>query len=85
VGCRYELEGLEIVWAIKHKSITATFVDPGAAEFFMSRLDKSSDSGGDEVAKPKRTKYTVAGNHLSIYRFPFFRVLTKENQLNCNF
>ncbi|CAG0912432.1 unnamed protein product [Notodromas monacha] len=47
----YELEGLEIVWAIKHSSISATFVDPGAAEFFLSRLEgkrKGKEEGEED-------------------------------------
>jgi small subunit ribosomal protein S18b len=37
----YEIEGVDIVWAVKDRHISAAFVDPGAAEFFQSRLDKT--------------------------------------------
>ncbi|VDN26362.1 unnamed protein product [Gongylonema pulchrum] len=35
---RYELKNVEIIWAIRHSSISATFFDEGAAEFFKPML-----------------------------------------------
>lgn len=53
----YEIEGCEVVWAIKDKSISSTFVDPGAGEFFMAELNKKKET---QEGKPsKRLKYTV--------------------------
>ncbi|XP_056016616.1 pyridine nucleotide-disulfide oxidoreductase domain-containing protein 1-like [Ostrea edulis] len=53
----YEVEGCEVVWAIKDRSISSTFVDPGAGEFFMSELNKKKETR--EEAPSKRLKYTV--------------------------
>ncbi|CAH1798790.1 unnamed protein product [Owenia fusiformis] len=54
----YEIEGCDIIWAVKDDSITSTFVDCGAAQFFLPQLknDKSTESGGPM----KRLKYTTA-------------------------
>lgn len=50
------IAGIEIVWAIKDQHMTATFIDPGAAEFLRSELSKEKvDTGGPS----KRQKYTV--------------------------
>ncbi|MEE6477385.1 hypothetical protein FKM82_011496 [Ascaphus truei] len=52
----YEIEGCEVIWAIKDKSIGNTFFDAGAAQFLITQL---------KAAKPetpgacKRTKYTT--------------------------
>ena len=54
----YELDNVEIVWAIKDTSVSSVFVDPGAGEFFISELHKDKV----ETDKPvKRMKYTVRG------------------------
>nr|XP_022295715.1 pyridine nucleotide-disulfide oxidoreductase domain-containing protein 1-like [Crassostrea virginica] len=53
----YEIEGCEVIWAIKDKSISSTFVDPGAGEFFMGELNKKKET---QEGKPsKRLKYSV--------------------------
>lgn len=63
-GFRYEIEGCEVIWAIKDKSISSTFVDPGAGEFFMAELNKKKKT---QEGKPsKRLKYTVDGKSLII-------------------
>ncbi|XP_014293784.1 pyridine nucleotide-disulfide oxidoreductase domain-containing protein 1 [Halyomorpha halys] len=52
----HEVEGMEIIWVIKNNHISATFIDPGAAEFFQSSLikeDKNTD------LPTKRLKFTV--------------------------
>lgn len=54
----YEMEGCEVVWAMKDKSIGNTFLDPGAAEFLIPQL---------KVERPqtpltcKRSRYTTEG------------------------
>lgn len=53
----YEIEGCEVVWAIKDKSISSTFVDPGAGEFFMAELNKKKETQEGKLSK--RLKYTV--------------------------
>uniref|UniRef100_A0A6I8P5N6 Pyridine nucleotide-disulphide oxidoreductase domain 1 n=1 Tax=Ornithorhynchus anatinus TaxID=9258 RepID=A0A6I8P5N6_ORNAN len=52
----YEIEGCEVVWAIKDKAIGNTFFDAGAAEFLVSKL--SSEKPEAKLAC-KRTKYTT--------------------------
>eukprot|EP00092_Neocalanus_flemingeri_P008377 GFUD01009033.1.p1 GENE.GFUD01009033.1~~GFUD01009033.1.p1 ORF type:complete len:491 (+),score=165.10 GFUD01009033.1:159-1475(+) len=54
----YELDNVEIVWAIKDTSISSVFVDPGAGEFFIKELNKEKDNASKPV---KRMKYTVRG------------------------
>ncbi|XP_033739576.1 pyridine nucleotide-disulfide oxidoreductase domain-containing protein 1-like [Pecten maximus] len=57
----YEVQGCEVVWAIKDKSISSAFVDAGAAEFFLPKLNSEKDEG----SKPsKRLKYTSEDNNL---------------------
>ena len=61
---RYELEGCEVVWAIKDKSIAHTFVDAGAGEFFLEHLNKDKDK--TPAGPSKRLKYTTAGESENI-------------------
>ncbi|XP_003470377.2 pyridine nucleotide-disulfide oxidoreductase domain-containing protein 1 isoform X1 [Cavia porcellus] len=54
----YEIEGCEVIWAIKDKAIGNTFFDAGAAEFLTSKLVSEKP----EAKIPhKRTKYTTEG------------------------
>ncbi|XP_059170159.1 pyridine nucleotide-disulfide oxidoreductase domain-containing protein 1-like [Physella acuta] len=53
----YELEGCEVIWAIKDKSIAHTFVDAGAGEFFMEHVNKVKLRKPHEPSK--RLKYTT--------------------------
>lgn len=52
----YEIEGCEVIWAIKDKAIGNTFFDAGAAEFLTSKL--MSEKSEAKLAH-KRTIYTV--------------------------
>ncbi|XP_040823564.1 pyridine nucleotide-disulfide oxidoreductase domain-containing protein 1 isoform X2 [Ochotona curzoniae] len=54
----YEIEGCEVIWAIKDKAIGNTFFDAGAAEFLTSKL--VSQTPEPKIAH-KRTKYTTEG------------------------
>lgn len=54
----YEVEGCEVIWAIKDKAIGNTFFDAGAAEFLTSKLAAKKSQA--EIAN-KRTKYTTDG------------------------
>ncbi|XP_035304714.1 pyridine nucleotide-disulfide oxidoreductase domain-containing protein 1 isoform X5 [Cricetulus griseus] len=54
----YEIEGCEVIWAIKDKAIGNTFFDAGAAEFLTSKL--MSEKSEAKIA-PKRTIYTIEG------------------------
>lgn len=38
--CSYELKGFDVIWATKDSSITFTFVDAGAAQFFPTFLNE---------------------------------------------
>lgn len=40
----HELSGVDIVWVVKDKHISATFLDPGAAEFCQQSLHSSNHS-----------------------------------------
>lgn len=50
------LAGVEIIWAMKDKHMTAHFIDPGAAEFMQPELLREKDEG---PTISKRRKYTV--------------------------
>lgn len=51
----YKIKNAEVVWVIKDKHITATFVDPGAAEFFQPSLKFAKN---EEETPTKRMRYT---------------------------
>lgn len=53
----HELKNVEIVWVIKDSSISSTFVDPGASQFFLEELLKNYPK--DEKTVTKRSKYTA--------------------------
>ena len=61
----YELENVQVVWAIKHNSINSTFIDAGAAEFFLDALanreeySKHAVASCDEQMTFSRRKYTA--------------------------
>ncbi|CAI5786443.1 nucleotide-disulfide oxidoreductase domain-containing 1 [Podarcis lilfordi] len=54
----YEIEGCEVIWAIKDKAIGNTFFDAGAAEFLIPKLSAMKP---EPPIACKRTKYTTAG------------------------
>lgn len=45
------------MWAIRHGSICHTFVDEGAAVFFLPHLEDLPSREGDASGPVKRTKY----------------------------
>ena len=54
----HELKHINIVWIIRQKYISSTFIDAGAAEFLMECL---TDSKGNETDKPATSlRYTVS-------------------------
>lgn len=55
---RYEIQGCEVIWAIKDKAIGNTFFDAGAAEFLIPKLTAEEQETPIEC---KRTKYTAEG------------------------
>ena len=57
------MEGCDVVWAIKDKSIASTFVDEGAAQFFLPHLASDKKEASATV---KRQKYTIEQGDLLI-------------------
>lgn len=55
---RYEISNCDVIWVIKDKFISRTFIDAGAAEFFLPLLT-SRDIDRREPGPVKRMKYTV--------------------------
>ncbi|XP_072233755.1 pyridine nucleotide-disulfide oxidoreductase domain-containing protein 1 [Leuresthes tenuis] len=52
----YEVQGCEVIWAVKDKAIGNTFFDPGAAQFLIPSLEANKP----EVAAPcRRPRYTT--------------------------
>ncbi|KAG6803660.1 pyridine nucleotide-disulfide oxidoreductase domain-containing protein 1 [Apis mellifera caucasica] len=57
----HEVDGLEMIWVIKDKHISATFVDPGASEFFMNKIYKNDTFvNANKSSLTKRMRYTVS-------------------------
>uniref|UniRef100_A0AC35GH75 FAD/NAD(P)-binding domain-containing protein n=1 Tax=Panagrolaimus sp. PS1159 TaxID=55785 RepID=A0AC35GH75_9BILA len=54
----YELKGVEIIWAIRHSTIAASYFDKQAATLFLPRL---ATGRSEEIPKPEavRTRYTI--------------------------
>ena len=55
---RYRITDCEVVWAIKDASIVSTFVDAGAAKFFLPSL---STEAAPVDGPLKRPRYTLTG------------------------
>lgn len=55
------MEGCEVIWAIKDKSITSTFMDPGAAAFCLPQLNQTKVPSDRPI---KRRKYMEGGDIL---------------------
>lgn len=55
-SCRYEVEGCEVIWAIKDKAIGNTFFDAGAAQFLIPSLEAEKK---DRSLPCKRSRYTT--------------------------
>ena len=59
----------EVVWSIRHSSICHTFVDEGAAVFFLPHLsDKPAEGGGEAAGPVKRTKYVYERTGMGEWR-----------------
>ncbi|KAK2858864.1 hypothetical protein Q5P01_003484 [Channa striata] len=52
----YEVEGCEVIWAVKDKAIGNTFFDAGAAQFFIPSLEADKP---EKAAPCKRPRYTT--------------------------
>lgn len=53
---RYEVEGCEVIWAVKDKAIGNTFFDAGAAQFLIPSLEADKP---ERAAPCKRPRYTT--------------------------
>jgi hypothetical protein len=51
--CRYEVDGCDIVWAVKDASMSSVFLDQGAAEFLLSQLNSTDDKAQLFDKRPK--------------------------------
>ena len=65
---RYEVELCDVIWAIKDRAICHTFVDEGAATFFLPHLilerkEEEERMEGDvvKISSFKKTKYSQDG------------------------
>ena len=54
----YELDKVDVIWAVKDSSISSVFVDAGAGEFLVKKL-VNNESGNSESKATKRMKYSV--------------------------
>ncbi|RXM98983.1 Pyridine nucleotide-disulfide oxidoreductase domain-containing protein 1 [Acipenser ruthenus] len=54
----YEIEGCEMIWAVKDKAMGNTFFDAGAAQFLVPQLESAKPKA---PAICKRTKYSTEG------------------------
>lgn len=54
----HELSSIDIIWVIKDESITSTFVDPGAGQFFLDEMLKTNDERGKNNVV-KRARFTA--------------------------
>ncbi|XP_038833653.1 pyridine nucleotide-disulfide oxidoreductase domain-containing protein 1 [Salvelinus namaycush] len=54
----YEVEGCEVIWAVKDKAIGNTFFDAGAAQFLIPSLDTDKP---ERAVTCKRARYTIEG------------------------
>lgn len=55
---RYEIENCQVIWAIKDKSVGATFFDAGAAHFFLPCFQEAKQEDNEPS---KRLRYTSDG------------------------
>uniref|UniRef100_A0A224XNA7 Pyridine nucleotide-disulfide oxidoreductase domain-containing protein 1 n=1 Tax=Panstrongylus lignarius TaxID=156445 RepID=A0A224XNA7_9HEMI len=60
----YEIHGIEVVWVIKDSHISATFIDPGAAQFFEERVYSQVD--GETEGPVKRLKYVISNEENAV-------------------
>ena len=57
----YELRNVQLDWIIKDQFISQTFVDPGAAEFFQSRIKTKATNEREMKSIIKRMRYSEDG------------------------
>uniref|UniRef100_A0A183CDC1 Pyridine nucleotide-disulfide oxidoreductase domain-containing protein 1 n=1 Tax=Globodera pallida TaxID=36090 RepID=A0A183CDC1_GLOPA len=54
----FELKNVEVVWAIRHSSISATYFDIAAAKFFESKMFAGRQKTDDQKAEVRADRYT---------------------------
>ncbi|KAK2578700.1 hypothetical protein KPH14_011667 [Odynerus spinipes] len=58
----HEVKNVDIVWVMKDKHISAAFIDPGAAEFFLEDIQKTDKSTNTDTKQPvRRMRYVTIG------------------------
>ena len=59
----YEICNIEVIWAIKDSSISSVFVDAGAGQFFVEKINSTATQTALGDGNPvKRMKFTVGRN-----------------------
>ena len=56
LSASYQIEGCEVIWAIKDASISCVFIDPVASDFLLPDLNKPKKT---EKGPLKRMAYTL--------------------------
>lgn len=75
---RYEVEGCEVIWAVKDKAIGNTFFDAGAAQFLIPSLEADKPQAAAPCKRPHYTTEEAApgGSHTftagSVFSFLFY-------------
>jgi len=78
---RYRITDCEVVWAVKDASIVSTFVDAGAAKFFLPSL---SVEAAPVEGPSKRPRYTLTGISHSAFLFLYFCKIFLNCLMHCN-
>lgn len=84
VLCRYEVEGCEVVWAVKDKAIGNTFFDAGAAQFLIPSLEAEKPEKAAPCKRPRYTTEEPAPGGSQTFTAGFHRGLLKYLRLCCN-
>ncbi|KAG7495904.1 pyridine nucleotide-disulfide oxidoreductase domain-containing protein 1 isoform X1 [Solea senegalensis] len=63
----YEVEGCEVIWAVKDKAIGNTFFDAGAAQFLIPSLEAGKPEKAFPCKRPRYTTEEPAGGALQTF------------------
>lgn len=88
----YEIEGCQVIWAVKHETISVPFLDPAAAQFLLrcglekrrqgnKQVSDSNTSGneGGPTALIRTLRYTLAQRDAHT-GFPAYELLPASNE-----
>uniref|UniRef100_A0AAX7UF49 Pyridine nucleotide-disulfide oxidoreductase domain-containing protein 1 n=1 Tax=Astatotilapia calliptera TaxID=8154 RepID=A0AAX7UF49_ASTCA len=64
----YEVEGCEVIWAVKDKAIGNTFFDAGAAQFLIPSLEADKPQAAAPCKRPRFTTEEQLSKHFTTYR-----------------